>query len=1079
MATTIGRVQFNATIDGRRTPKDAERIGREAGAAGADGFDETWSKGFDESLNRSGKEALARWRKNGREGGTAYQKELGNSLNHFLTNARRDIANLRARPGFLDDFAQGFENAGDATRDLQEKIVTMRREGDLTRVEFDNLRKTVTDWSDGQRDAAAAADRHNVALEKQRAHAEWNRDAIRKLSLEYRNMSVDVDRSTVSVKKSNMAWSDIPHNGRQAILITGAIAAGMQDISVLSSALGAGLFAVGGALGSLVIGGGGVVAVFSTLMKDIEDLPPELQGVATQFKGVGRELLNIRDTISASAIAEMPMTFGRISGSVRALTPAFSTLGTSVGKVFDDFSKGISEGSDGFNELRGMIRNATSDFPALAGAAGTWAVALMRGLNRANPMVDQLIGYIQELGDRFDAFTRSSGFDDWIQRSMGTFKVFGELLDATGRALNDLVTPEAVARTQQFMTSLADFMPNLSKMLDVVGRLDVFGIAAELLNQLGTALEPLAEPTGLLADALRDLTMDVMPILAEALGAVATLLAPVVTGFAGLVAAIPPEFVGVLAGVAAGILLLKGASGLAGLATQFGLSAAAAGKFQGVVSTTGTGIKGALGKAGMVGIAITGLYALGSALQDAVTPSIAEVTAKLKQLGSEMDVLALGGEKLGPSLGTMFEDVRTSAIDFGQDIGLVGDGVTGLAIDLEAMGGPLGGFLGFMDRMGVSMTPSIEKAQALGESFAALATSDMPQATDAFKQLIKQQNLSRSQAETLVANMGPYREMLIGMASDMGLPITNSNLLAIATGEITAASQGATSASVGNREELVLLGEQAGLTKEQVATLSDSIRNFGSATLDSREANRQFQDSLLNLNTTIGENGLTLDLNTVAGRANEAAIDDLAQSTLDRAAALVQETGDQGAATQAINDGRAALIEQMKQFGYTDAEAAAYVDQLGLIPPEVRTQTVLDGVQAALNQLAEITAPRTIPITMQITNGGAGLDWGGRDVTPFARGGEVFGATRALIGEAGPEAVVPLNRPLSQVDPSVRWLSAIAQGRNATQHMASGGLSGGGRSVVIEAGAIVVQGVQDPRQAAYEVTDLIAERIGS
>jgi hypothetical protein len=34
----------------------------------------------------------------------------------------------------------------------------------------------------------------------------------------------------------------------------------------------------------------------------------------------------------------------------------------------------------------------------------------------------------------------------------------------------------------------------------------------------------------------------------------------------------------------------------------------------------------------------------------------------------------------------------------------------------------------------------------------------------------------------------------------------------------------------------------------------------------------------------------------------------------------------------------------------------------------------------------------------------------------------------SLIGEEGPEAVVPLNRPLSQVDPSVRWLSAIAQG---------------------------------------------------
>lgn len=46
-----------------------------------------------------------------------------------------------------------------------------------------------------------------------------------------------------------------------------------------------------------------------------------------------------------------------------------------------------------------------------------------------------------------------------------------------------------------------------------------------------------------------------------------------------------------------------------------------------------------------------------------------------------------------------------------------------------------------------------------------------------------------------------------------------------------------------------------------------------------------------------------------------------------------------------------------------------------------------------------------------------------------ASGGIFTGAQTRLIGEAGPEAVVPLNRPLSQVDPSVRWLSAYAQGK--------------------------------------------------
>jgi phage-related protein len=46
----------------------------------------------------------------------------------------------------------------------------------------------------------------------------------------------------------------------------------------------------------------------------------------------------------------------------------------------------------------------------------------------------------------------------------------------------------------------------------------------------------------------------------------------------------------------------------------------------------------------------------------------------------------------------------------------------------------------------------------------------------------------------------------------------------------------------------------------------------------------------------------------------------------------------------------------------------------------------------------------------------------------FAEGGLVFGPTRALIGEAGPEAVIPLNRPLSQIDPAVRAMAAQLRG---------------------------------------------------
>lgn len=86
-----------------------------------------------------------------------------------------------------------------------------------------------------------------------------------------------------------------------------------------------------------------------------------------------------------------------------------------------------------------------------------------------------------------------------------------------------------------------------------------------------------------------------------------------------------------------------------------------------------------------------------------------------------------------------------------------------------------------------------------------------------------------------------------------------------------------------------------------------------------------------------------------------------------------------------------------------------------------------------------------------------------------ATGGLFNYAQTRLIGEAGPEAVVPLNRPLGQVDPAVRWLSAIAQGK--VPPMASGGVVGGGGRTVEVGGISVYSPNADPEAVAAEVVN--------
>jgi hypothetical protein len=68
-----------------------------------------------------------------------------------------------------------------------------------------------------------------------------------------------------------------------------------------------------------------------------------------------------------------------------------------------------------------------------------------------------------------------------------------------------------------------------------------------------------------------------------------------------------------------------------------------------------------------------------------------------------------------------------------------------------------------------------------------------------------------------------------------------------------------------------------------------------------------------------------------------------------------------------------------------------------------------------------------------------------------------------IIGESGREAIVPLDRPLSQIDPSVRALAAFAQGINQ---------NGPGTSIGVDAsGWTIVSNAEDPAAVATKVID--------
>ncbi len=111
-----------------------------------------------------------------------------------------------------------------------------------------------------------------------------------------------------------------------------------------------------------------------------------------------------------------------------------------------------------------------------------------------------------------------------------------------------------------------------------------------------------------------------------------------------------------------------------------------------------------------------------------------------------------------------------------------------------------------------------------------------------------------------------------------------------------------------------------------------------------------------------------------------------------------------------INVGQLALLEFGSAAAVSLAEAVLGFEKL---------ESVLDGVRSILrNVVRDLVAAAAkaavlsflFPGSAQAAGGFSGLFKGALGLRPFATGGIVTGPTPALIGEAGPEAVIPLNR---------------------------------------------------------------------
>lgn len=826
-------------------------------------------------------------------------------------------------------------------------------------------------------------------------------DAVRKdqgvFESAFRGISArfgQIINSGKGIKGLSDAWGGLSHNTKQWTLIIGAALAGMQSLAVLGSAAAGGLLILGGAAGGAIVGIGALVTAFAGLGGDLEKLPESVRPAAQAFQDLKGPLQAVQDLLQERAFAGADKVFQSIGRSIERLTPAFGPLGDAINRIITGFSTWL-ESDEGIRQMTGLIEGSAPIFEKIVGLVGKLGKAFLNAFN--NPQfqkaIDDMLTGLGGLFDTFEAFTASDDFGVWIQNTSAILGELGELLGATSDMFADLVTPEAYARTKEFLDNLTDFMPHLGNLLDILGRLDVFGILAQLLADLGEALEPLAKPFGDLAEAISKVVSIAIDEWGKDLKPIAEALAPFVQGLADLIADVDPA---VIRAIASALLALAG-----------GLVILQAVKFVGLVTGLG-GFFTAVGKGGPI-------------LKNFPFAKLGQLTRGLGAIG------ALAATELIPdsfweqfNIESNLPDSILTGAAFGSMFGwwgvLIGAGI-GVVVSLFT------DFENTMNDIGFGMLDLFAGGGAFGLLGSSIATF--------FANLVPEE--WRSSDNPLEQNLAALADV-----------ITN-------TGSV-----------------IVFLAEQIGTWFQD---LSNNVTTVVSAIIAKWTElwtalnNPAFWDSIgTNIN-----NWLALVGAYFAGKMAEIGA---TWSTAWAGLGIVVS----GYSTYIQNLVTALVVGVKATIASGLAGAAAGWNNFwGNLPNAVAGAAnriagivggIISSVQRALSGIGNLSRQA----------GSLGGGGGGGNTQGFASGGVLNGPRRILAGEDGPEAIVPLRRHLSRVDPSVRWLSALAQGR--TPAMASGGIAGGGgRNVTVEAGAIVVEEASSALATGVEVLDRLAARL--
>lgn len=671
--------------------------------------------------------------------------------------------------------------------------------------------------------------------------------------------------------------------------------------------------------------------VMGTSQNDVDRLGAVLVGLGNNFETTESEIMAMGMRLSGIG-SQLNMSEGEVLGLAAAMSSVgieAEAGGTAMTQGMKKIDKAVREGGDsltGFAEVAGMSNEEFAKLWSEDSAAGL--EAFVHGLARVGEEGGDVSGVLSELGMKgireSDTFLRLAANADGLS--------------------------EALAQGN------TEFERNVA-LIEEAGK------------RYETTESQLRIAKNSLVDAGIELGASVLPVLADVAGAVAD-----VADWFGALPGPVQEAVVTLGAVAGASALLAG-----GLMKVIPAAGETIGAFK-RLNSEAPGVASAMGKVGKaVGIATAAFTAV----------------SLISAYGDSLTDFSIGANEAADAalrLADSSNPWQTVFKDMGFDMDLASASAGDLADNLDVLAnghwyeGISNAETGIRNAFGAGLATTEDlkaRLDEVGQAIAGLAQTDLPAAQDAFTSLWQQAGGSESAGQDLLKLMPALRDELIAVANASDLATDDQTLLKIATGELTPVVNEATGAVEGYN---VAQGDAEGATDEATGAVEDQVsaleelqnvlEETANALLGVRGSERDFYSSIDDANKLIEENGRVLkengdlrDEHSEKGRASQAALDGIAESTLDLTGKMIDAGAEASELDAAMAEGRENFIRTAEAMGMGSDEAERLADELQLIPEyvetevEVNTEQAITGARDVADVMLEVVAePHTATI---------------------------------------------------------------------------------------------------------------------